>query len=245
MEFQIQFTAMMLILYFTYILMKKRPSFNFSFCDVQQWTLDFFRNAIIGFSIGVLIKATLFHFESAGLIFGLEAKLQEATRNFLELKEEKKYILSFMGPVLLAPVAEEILYRFFAVKETNRTSSFPLIAIILSSLMFGFSHPDGGILRIISTVLCGFFLGYFIWKSNSLIFVIAAHSSFNLMAALGEYNDEFTLIAERIFSAGFEFSGRLGTVLHVLFFIAFTVITIKVGKTLQSAWTTGNQRQAA
>ncbi|WP_456272532.1 CPBP family intramembrane glutamic endopeptidase [Bacillus sp. AK031] len=83
---------------------------------------------------------------------------------------------STVSSAILTPISEEILFRgvFFAVLLKLVK---PFWAISIISILFGVVHPSE---TWIFTVLAGFLLTITVYKTNSLIPAIIAHSLWNL-----------------------------------------------------------------
>lgn len=92
---------------------------------------------------------------------------------------------SFMNvftSVVLAPIAEEMLYRGILLKETARVSK--RFGIVFSAVMFGLMH--GNPYQLILGTMIGLVLGYVTVKSRSLIPAIVGHMAVNAMASVPE-----------------------------------------------------------
>lgn len=102
---------------------------------------------------------------------------------------ELEFVLSDDGPtsfmnvftsVLLAPVAEELVFRGVLLKEASRVSQ--RFGIVLSAVIFGLMH--GNPYQFVLGMLIGLVLGYVTVKSGSLIPAVSGHVAVNTMASV-------------------------------------------------------------
>ncbi|MBQ8825538.1 MAG: CPBP family intramembrane metalloprotease [Oscillospiraceae bacterium] len=84
--------------------------------------------------------------------------------------------------VLLAPAAEELLFRGVLLKETARVSQ--RFGIVLSAVIFGLMH--GNPYQFVLGTLIGLVLGYVTVKSGSLIPAIIGHAAVNTAASVSD-----------------------------------------------------------
>ena len=119
---------------------------------------------------------------------------------------------NFFAAVILAPIAEEMLYRGVVLKAASKISQ--RFAIFFSAFIFGIMH--GNPYQMVLGILLGIILGYITIKSGSIVPAIICHMINNLFASLSEiislYNEE----AGNIFYLG----------LGVLFFIGGLITII-------------------
>lgn len=97
--------------------------------------------------------------------------------------------MDLFSSVILAPIAEELLYRGIVLKETARVSR--RFAIVFSAVMFGLMH--GNPYQLVMATLLGLGLGYVTIESDSLIPAIVCHMAVNFAASipdLAAYFDE-------------------------------------------------------
>ena len=97
--------------------------------------------------------------------------------------------MDLFSSVILAPIAEELLYRGIVLKETAKVSR--RFAIVFSAVMFGLMH--GNPYQLVMATLLGLVLGYVTIESDSLIPAIVCHMAVNFAASipdLASYFDE-------------------------------------------------------
>ena len=89
--------------------------------------------------------------------------------------------VDIIATVLIAPIAEEIIFRGVILSRLNR--AFPSgIAVIISALIFGAMH--GQILWIAYAFVIGLVLGAVYIRYNSIVPTIAIHITFNLLGGI-------------------------------------------------------------
>jgi membrane protease YdiL (CAAX protease family) len=90
-----------------------------------------------------------------------------------------------VGSAVLAPFAEEVLFRGFLFNELRRRARWPLpLAIAISAVAFGLAHaPDLGLRHvdeILVTAAGGALFAWVVYRLNSLWPAIALHAFMNL-----------------------------------------------------------------
>jgi len=89
-------------------------------------------------------------------------------------------LTDFVG-ILIAPIIEEFFFRGLVLKNFLKKYS-PVIAILLSSLLFGVHHLNFE--NLIFNISAGILFGILYYKTNSLIIVILAHMIWNAFCLL-------------------------------------------------------------
>ncbi len=87
----------------------------------------------------------------------------------------------FFGAVLLAPVAEELLFRGLLLRLFRPFGD--VWAILLSSLLFAFAH--GSLFQMPYAFVAGLFLAYAAVASGSILFPLLFHFLYNLLTFFG------------------------------------------------------------
>lgn len=98
---------------------------------------------------------------------------------------------------LLPAICEEILHRGIILRGINRLNK-PILAIILSSLFFGFSHLN--ILQFFYTFILGLFMGIIVLASNSLIPAMIIHFMNNFLSIYISYGSHLDFPLVNLFS---------------------------------------------
>jgi len=114
---------------------------------------------------------------------GVRPEFQEVLRESLGLPPAALAVV-LVGAVVVAPVAEEILFRGF-LYATLRRSLGPLAAIVLSSAIFSLLHSQ--LTAAPSLFVIGFLLAYLYERTGSLVASISAHAANNLYSLLVVY----------------------------------------------------------
>ncbi len=110
--------------------------------------------------------------------------------NAIQIKSSVEYyssILPYLGTVLqiialllVSPITEEVICRGLILTTLQKKYS-NIIAVILSSLLFGVIHiMAGGILLVIGAIIMGSIFGIIYVKSKSLLPAIVAHIVANI-----------------------------------------------------------------
>jgi hypothetical protein len=84
--------------------------------------------------------------------------------------------------VVLAPIAEEILFRGFAYRGFVRRPSHAPYAILVISLIFAAGHQQYDLLGLTQVFVMGLLFGIMRWLSGSTILTILMHVTANLIA---------------------------------------------------------------
>jgi len=164
----------------------------------KGFTYDFAGNFDVKLLI-ILIASTIGYFfafrSSLGLLTDqlpigdqftryIDSKMQDYTINPWPLR---------MSMVILAPVIEETVFRGVVLRGFLNYYK-PVYAIILSGLMFGFSHflPQ----QIIGAIIIGILIGYVYYATRSLLLCIMVHIFHNgLVVYIDFIKFEFSLVS--------------------------------------------------
>jgi membrane protease YdiL (CAAX protease family) len=93
-------------------------------------------------------------------------------------------ILGLISVVIIAPIAEEFIFRGFLYSQLSRTKIGPWGAVTLSSLLWTVIHFQYEVLILIVLFIFGIFLGYIRMAYKSLSLPIMLHGINNLFAFL-------------------------------------------------------------
>lgn len=111
--------------------------------------------------------------------------------------------------LLIAPISEELVFRGIVYTRAEKKSN-SIVAIILSSLLFGCMHfAAGGGILVIGAILMGAVFGYIFYKYNSLWICIISHIVANL--------PDFILFNH------IDISNNLLIILKIVFIIIFVI----------------------
>lgn len=91
-------------------------------------------------------------------------------------------MMSWMSLVLLTPVAEELLFRGFALTVFGKKSI--LIGLLGSGALYGCYHFDGSFGSVITPIPFALVTAYGVVTTGSVYPVILAHAVWNLLAVL-------------------------------------------------------------
>jgi len=147
----------------------------------KEWKLnrfaaiDLIRACLLLFSLSsIFFLVTLnVDFENSRLIT-VSAQYYSARVPFLGT------ILMMLNLLVIAPVSEEIALRGIVYTRIEKNLK-PVIAIIISAVLFGLMHlMAGGIVLVIGTMIMGLALGLLMHKYNSLWICVIAHICANV-----------------------------------------------------------------
>lgn len=111
----------------------------------------------------------------------LDKLVAESYLQMLTANNIIEYILVILTVSVTPAICEEFFFRGF-VQKSFEFKQKPFIAILLTSLFFGFYHfnPYG----LIPLIALGMFLGYSVFKSNSIIIPVILHFLNNFIAII-------------------------------------------------------------
>lgn len=101
--------------------------------------------------------------------------------------------IQLLSTGMIIPILEEIVFRGFAFRLLRKWLPF-IWAMILTSLLFGFSH--GNLVQFVYATLCGFYLAYLCERFGSILPSIVAHMTMNITACVMTEFGLFTWIFE-------------------------------------------------
>ena len=113
----------------------------------------------------------------------------EALMSFMMEDALKLTLFSFITVVLLAPLLEELLFRGI-IQDGLMQRSGPVVAILLSSLLFAFMHLNPW--QFVTGFLVGIFIGWLYYLTRDLVLAIGFHLFNNLFVLLVEHYQSAT-----------------------------------------------------
>lgn len=156
-------------------------------------------------SIGIVLLSTLFYvfmlpfaeflasmIPTKGIPF-LEEFYKEILKSFEMLLDYK--IAGFITVCILAPIFEEILFRGILLRGLLQKGISPIIAIFLSSFLFGLAHLNPW--QFLGAGLLGAVFGYVYYRTKSLWICMFLHAlnntiSFIMMAKFESMDENVT-----------------------------------------------------
>ncbi|MFY9589776.1 CPBP family intramembrane glutamic endopeptidase [Rickettsia endosymbiont of Halotydeus destructor] len=82
-------------------------------------------------------------------------------------------------------MSEEIIFRGFMQRTLQDIlKKQQILAIIITSLVFGFAHFQGGLIYMALSSICGFFYGYAYYKTGKILCSMVVHFGLNLFHLL-------------------------------------------------------------
>lgn len=129
----------------------------------------------IGLGVGVWLAANGI-LDLAINIFSVNIEKYQENMGFIE---HSNMFISILAIGILAPIAEEVLFRLIIFKELSKKISVKW-AIIIQGVMFAIYHFN--LLQGVYTVFFGILFGYVTYKTKSLIPAIILHCLNNTIA---------------------------------------------------------------
>lgn len=124
---------------------------------------------------------------SGALYYAIEhLRLSAYYRHAIRLstkREQPTLVWGTMGLALVwVAIVEEFIFRYYLLFIPVSYGFLPpFLAILLSSLAFGFIHQDFGISTAVSRILFGLALALIVFFTGSFLFAIYAHIIYNIL----------------------------------------------------------------
>ena len=136
---------------------------------------------LLGIALGVAIFAfDVFISTWLSLIFGPSNAVEESNSMLANASSTSSGIALVIVALLLAGICEEFTFRGFLQTAVNGKYSFG-IALVVSSLAFGFFHFDPQAVYTISAFFVGLIFGYIYHHWHSYLTPVAAHATVDLI----------------------------------------------------------------
>ncbi len=104
-------------------------------------------------------------------------------------------VFGFLALVIMAPIAEELIYRAMTISHLEKALSRPW-ALALSSLLFGLVH--GNLLWMLYALLMGLLFGFLFLRTRSIFPTLVMHAVFNLVGFLYSLIDSSRMSDEAV-----------------------------------------------
>lgn len=151
---------------------------------------------IIIMSISVYIIAGLI-MELINLVYPIPVEYIEKFKELLSTSDKSVWtILLVVG--VLPGICEEILFRGFLIRGFEEKGKWN--AIVITGILFGILHLDP--FRLIPIILIGIWLGFLLYKTNSLYIPIIAHISNNAISLIISFLENSKIIKVFVTEAG-------------------------------------------
>ena len=111
----------------------------------------------------------------------------EMPEGFITFMLSEPLILGLISVIIIAPIAEEFIFRGFLYSQLSRTKLGPWGAVTLSSLLWTAIHFQYEALILVVLFGFGIFLGYIRMAYNNLSLPIALHAINNTFAFIMAY----------------------------------------------------------
>lgn len=156
--------------------------FRFRKADIKkEWKLRCFKirdvvlPIIVAFSYSFIFALITYNIELENSVM-----IQNSAEYYSGVFNGLGLALLILNLLIIAPISEEIALRGIVYTRVEKTTN-PIVAIIISSLLFGLMHiMAGGIVLVIGAILMGVVFGLIYYKTNSLLICFISHSIANL-----------------------------------------------------------------
>jgi membrane protease YdiL (CAAX protease family) len=136
---------------------------------------------LLGISFGAFLL--LFNVVVNGIlvsIFGTSEAVQESNALILNTSNSAEGLILVVAALSLAGICEEFTFRGFLQTSINSKYSL-VVALVVSSLAFGFFHFDPQAVYTVSAFLMGLLLGFIYHHWHSYVVSATAHATMNLI----------------------------------------------------------------
>jgi membrane protease YdiL (CAAX protease family) len=107
---------------------------------------------------------------------GHEPAVQEAVKMVMSIKHPVEVGLQVVSVVIMAPIAEELLFRGILF-NTIKHAGYPLAGMVISATLFALVH--GSLAHMMPLFVMGFALAWLYEKSGTIIAPMVMHATFN------------------------------------------------------------------
>ena len=140
-----------------------------------------YKSILLGVAIGVfLVFFDLIIANVMVSVFGQSEIVEESNKLIMDMSNSIEGLILIIIALTLAGICEEFTFRGFLQTAINRKYSLP-VALIASSLAFGFVHFDPQAVYTISAFLMGLALGYVYHYWHSYTISATAHTTLNII----------------------------------------------------------------
>lgn len=127
----------------------------------------------------------MFVFLIIGLMTPLIKMIVSSQNENYQLANPFDDIYYLLGGLLIAPLAEEILFRRIILSGLLTKYNY-IVAIFITSLLFALTHYTS-LTNVFTAFIFGLFSGYLYYKTNNLMAVVLLHFFNNLMRTFCNY----------------------------------------------------------
>lgn len=179
------FVTIIFSIFFTWKMVKKRVAVNIP------------KPAVISVSViltllFILVDQVLFLWINAHIVDpGMEAR----TASIGSMDLERYWIFYLLYGVILAPIAEECLFRVALYHYLKNSFSW-MIALVMSSVMFGLTHMT--IAHLVTATLFGMLLTLIMEHTKCIWITIVCHIAYNLGTLCVTGNEMMSLASSTI-----------------------------------------------
>ncbi|OON90201.1 MAG: hypothetical protein ATN33_03685 [Epulopiscium sp. Nele67-Bin001] len=139
---------------------------HFIFWIVIMWIVFYIGNSVIQFCLQYFMDITAI----------------PTNENWIEGMVDSSYIAAIIYGGVLAPISEELAYRYGLIGTNNK---YVVLKVIFSSVIFGVAHVSGGpMIYSIHYIFMGFGFAFLYKKTNNILYPIGFHIFNNMVGLL-------------------------------------------------------------
>ena len=141
-------------------------------------TANYIRMGIVGLVILIALGDALLYFSGQDLVtqFQLQSYSTAAAEGWLPAL--------LIAAVIIAPAAEEVIFRGFLFRGWVRSDRVAWPAIVIISVLWAALHVQYDVIGIAQIFVIGLFLGWLRWRSGSTLLTFLLHALFNAEGTL-------------------------------------------------------------
>jgi uncharacterized protein len=141
-------------------------------------TANYVRTGVVGLVILIVIGDALLYFGGQDLVtqFQLQSYATASAEGWLPAL--------LIAAVIIAPAAEEVIFRGFLFRGWVRSDRLAWVAIVVISVLWAALHVQYDAIGIAQIFVVGLFLGWLRWRSGSTLLTFFLHALFNAEGTL-------------------------------------------------------------
>jgi uncharacterized protein len=136
-------------------------------------TANYVRTGVAGLVVLIVIGDALLYFGGQDLVtqFQLQSYATASAEGWLPAL--------LIAAVIIAPAAEEVIFRGFLFRGWVRSDRLAWVAIVVISVLWAALHVQYDAIGIAQIFIVGLFLGWLRWRSGSTLLTFFLHALFN------------------------------------------------------------------
>jgi len=141
-------------------------------------TTNYVKMGVVGLVVLIALGDTLLYFSGQDLVtqFQLQSYSTAAAEGWLPAL--------LIAAIIIAPAAEEVIFRGFLFRGWARSDRAAWPAIVVISVLWAALHVQYDVIGIAQIFVIGLFLGWLRWRSGSMLLTVLLHALFNAEGTL-------------------------------------------------------------